>query len=250
MRRRGFISSIVGLAAFFPATLAGSIDTRLSARDDNNTADAYEELVCHPATSSPSDTVPPCTEIENIQAECALNGTEPLNFLAHAECMCGGSFFIDWPACQKCLFVHGLRTERDLEFYGSVISSVSQELCTGTPTADFVTLFDSVVATVASPTTGAAVLSDQFPSQAAVSLYFTATGHEGPGAITGSATLATATGPTIATQTGTSSPTGSGAFQPGPAATTSSSKGAAPTDIPDSKVGVAAMVLGALLAAL
>ena len=75
--------------------------------------------------------------------------------------------------------------------YSSIISSASNLLCTGTPTADFAAIFSSVAATVAPATTGATILSDQFLSQSAVSLYYTATGSQGPGAITGSATAAT-----------------------------------------------------------
>jgi hypothetical protein len=109
--------------------------------------------------------------------------------------MCHGSFFTEWPFCLQCLYVHGLRSARDTEFYRSVIASASSELCgQPTPTADFQDIFSKVQATLAQPTTGSTVSSDQFPSQTAVSLYYTASGSLGPGSITGSATGATATG--------------------------------------------------------
>jgi hypothetical protein len=109
--------------------------------------------------------------------------------------MCNGSFFTEWPYCLQCLYVHGLRSQRDTAFYNSVIASASGQLCgQPTPTADFQNIFSKIQATLAQPTTGSTVSSDQFPSQTAVSLYYTASGPIGPGAITGSATAATATG--------------------------------------------------------
>lgn len=155
----------------------------------------YEDTVCSPLTVHADDTVPPCVEIQTIETVCAPNGTAPLYLVAHAECMCGGSFFTEWPACLQCLYLHGLRSERDVSFYSSVIAAASSALCgTATPTADFQAIFSSAQAAIPQPTTGATVSSDQAPSQTAVSLYYTATGPQGPGPITGSAALATATG--------------------------------------------------------
>ncbi len=108
--------------------------------------------------------------------------------------MCRGSFFDEWPYCLQCLFFHGLRSERDVAHYRSVITTASAALCdVPTPTAHFAEIFTSARDTVPVPTTGATVSSDQAPGQTAVSLYFTATRHQGPGQITGEATAATAT---------------------------------------------------------
>ena len=52
---------------------------------------------------------------------------------------------------------------------------------------------------------GATVMSDQFPSQTAVSLYFTPTGSQGVGVITGSATAATVVSTTSSGSGGSSS---------------------------------------------
>ena len=106
------------------------------------------------------------------------------------------------------MFVHGARSQEDLDIYSSIISSVSNILCTGTPTADFAAIFSNVAATAAPTATGATVLSDQFPSQSAVSLYYTAVGSQGPGAISGSAMTATAS---AGVNTATDSSSGSGA---------------------------------------
>lgn len=106
--------------------------------------------------------------------------------------MCNGSFFADWPYCLQCLFIHGLRSERDVAYYKSVITEASTSLCgVPTPTAEFASIFSSVQVAIAYPTTGNTVSSDQAPGETAVSLYFTATAYQGPGQITGPATAAT-----------------------------------------------------------
>jgi hypothetical protein len=148
----------------------------------------YINSVCSPnVTVTPGVTLPPCISINNIQGQCAPNGTAPLDYLASAECICNppSTFFADWQGCQNCLFVHGARSQQDKDTYSVVISSVSQALCTGTPTADFAALFSTIAGQVSRVTTGASISSDQYPSQTAVSFYYTASGTQGPGAITG-----------------------------------------------------------------
>lgn len=178
------------------SALASSLSSpRLLRRDED-----YADEVCKPSTSA-DEPVPPCVSIENIEALCTPNGTEPLYIAAHAQCMCGGSYFAEWNACQDCLELHGQRSGRDEAFFLSVASSASQELCgfltssgAATPTAPFASLFSEIANTLAQPTTGATVSSDRAVSKTAVSLYYTASGSQGPGKITGSETAATATG--------------------------------------------------------
>jgi len=100
--------------------------------------------------------------------------------------------------------------------------------------------------------------SDLYPSQTAVSLYFTATGPQGPGQITGSATLATRTpgsgsaggGTGTGTATGGSGGGGQttangGSGSGGTGTSTSSSKaGAAPTGVWMGGLGLAAGIMG------
>ena len=108
--------------------------------------------------------------------------------------MCRGSFFAEWPYCLRCLYMHGLRSERDVEYYGSVLATASSALCgTPTPTAQFAADFSGARTAVPYPPTGATASSDAAVGQTAVSLYFTATGPQGPGQITGAAAAATAT---------------------------------------------------------
>jgi hypothetical protein len=107
--------------------------------------------------------------------------------------MCSGSFFSEWPFCLQCLFIHGLRSERDVNFYKSIISTASSSLCAApTPTAEFADIFSSIQVAAPYPTMGETVSSDQAVGNTAVSLYFTATTRQGPGQITGAATAATA----------------------------------------------------------
>ncbi len=164
-----------------------SRDVLLTRQSDNPVQD-YLNTVCFPDTTDP---VPPCQEIANIEAACKPNGTSTLFLQAHAQCMCSGSFFSDWIGCLNCDYVHGARSEQDVDTYNRIITSASHALCTGTPTASFGAIFSSLN-NKGIQGTGATDMSDQFPSKTAVSLYYTPTGIQGMGAITGSATGATA----------------------------------------------------------
>ncbi|KAK0719557.1 hypothetical protein B0H67DRAFT_486440 [Lasiosphaeris hirsuta] len=184
----------LGLLFAAPLALAASA-TPPSGYDFKSLASIldYEDQVCHPVTEHASDTVPPCLEIVTIETMCTPNGTTPLDLKAHQDCMCRGSFFDEWPFCLQCLFLHGLRSQRDVAYYKSVLATASRALCSApAPTAEFAGIFGSAQAAVPYPTTGATVSSDAAPSSTAVSLYFTATRGQGPGQITGDAASATA----------------------------------------------------------
>lgn len=214
--------------------------------------EAYADEVCSPNITSTDGTVPPCIEITAIEEACAPNGTSQIYYIAHAECMCGGSYFAEWVGCQDCLFFHGQRTERDQAYYDSVVSAASHSLCdflatsasatatvaASAPTTDFAAIFSSVEATMTQPTTGATVSSDLAPSSTAVSLYFTLSGNQGPGAITGSAATATATttkgsesesGSASSVASKSSQSSLSGTASGGGASSSSSTAGAQPT---------------------
>ncbi|KAH8881610.1 hypothetical protein GQ53DRAFT_628370, partial [Thozetella sp. PMI_491] len=153
----------------------------------------YLADVCKPAVEAPSTIIPPCTEIEVIETACWPNGTEPLALLAHQECMCGGSYFPDWLGCLDCQYFHGIRSPRDYAFYQTIIGLASSSFCgAATPTAVWQTAFAKQADQGTMPTTGATVGSDRAPSDTAVTLYYTPSASQGPGAITGSATGATA----------------------------------------------------------
>ncbi|TAQ89263.1 hypothetical protein B7494_g2400 [Chlorociboria aeruginascens] len=168
-----------------------SSDSIVPARQSSNDEEAYLTSVCSPANVT--DPLPPCISITSIETTCTPNGTLPLDYLAHAECICGGSFFYDWLGCLNCDYVHGGRSLAVSSAFSDIISQASNSLCSGTPTADFAAIFNSLTSAVAATGTDTAA-SDLFPSQSAVSLYFTETGLQGPGPITGSATAASKTG--------------------------------------------------------
>jgi len=89
------------------------------------------------------------------------------------------------------------------------------------------------------PTTLGTGMTDLYPSQTAVSLYYTATGPQGEGAITGSATLATMVPSTAAASTtaGGSATTGAGSA---PTSAAGSSAGSASAASKTSSSGAAA----------
>jgi hypothetical protein len=177
-------SSIILLASVFTVANAS-----LFKRQSNTPASGdYINTVCSPnITVTPGATIPPCESIVNIETQCAPNGTTPLDYVAHAECMCSppSSYFADWIACRQCLYLHGGLTQQQLNQYSVIISVASSSLCTGTPTVVFQSIFVSAQTAGLTVTSGGTVFSDQAPSQTAVSLYYTASGSQGLGAITG-----------------------------------------------------------------
>jgi hypothetical protein len=152
----------------------------------------YLNSVCSPNGTDP---IAPCVQIVNIEAECEPNGTSTLDYVAHQQCMCNGGFFDQWTGCLDCDYVHGGRSPAQVSAFQTILSSASSSLCTGTPTASFAAIFSAIEESNVIPDASGST-SDQYPSQTAVSLYFTATGPTGPGQITGSATAAVATGST------------------------------------------------------
>lgn len=169
----------------------------LSLRQINNAEEAYLSSVCAP----PSVADAPCQVINNIESACQPNGTSTLAYLAHQECMCDGGFFSNWSGCLNCLYVHGGRSKAQSIVYSKLLTSASNSLCTGTPTVKFADIFASLTNSLPNaPSTAGIGSTDSFPGMTEVSLYYTASGSQGPGAITGSA--AQATTPVTAPPTG------------------------------------------------
>ena len=160
--------------------------------------------------------------------------------------------------------MHGGRSPQIVSAFNTIITSASHALCTGTPTASFAAIFSSISEVNGEAQGTQTGVSDQFPGQTAVSLYYTVSGSQGPGAITRSATAATATGGAsmMTTQSGSetsgsavtsrtsskaSAATGNSSAS-GSFSTSSSSAGAAATGFWMGALGVIAG--GAVLAAL
>ncbi|KAI1380604.1 hypothetical protein F4677DRAFT_192581 [Hypoxylon crocopeplum] len=217
--------------------------------------DDYITSVCSPASAPGQSDPAPCIAIQNIETACLPNGTAPLALDAHAQCLCGGSYFAEWLGCRRCLVAHGALSQRNYTYFSEVLSSASEELCTGTPTAAFADLFTQVQAGVPEPTTGGTALSDVRSGDAHVSLYYTASGPQGPGVITGSATAATvvSTGSSSTTEATTGGSSGSasvGSLSSAPPATSSSSSNiAVPTGPSGGGKGVLLVAVGGVLAA-
>ena len=177
---------------------AASSHIALRANHQDATVSGGKDNACYPNANIKGlqGPIPPCISIASIEEACQPNGTSSIDLEAHAQCMCHGSYFSDYVACQNCLYVHGLRSQRDNAYWDEVISAASHALCSGTPTAVFKSIFASVQTnTVLAPfvTTGNTQSSDQYPGNTAVSLYYTGTVSQGPGVITGAAASATAT---------------------------------------------------------
>jgi hypothetical protein len=154
----------------------------------NAPSQEYLDSVCSPSVNGTTDvTIPPCISIKSIQQQCRPNGTQPLDYVAHAECLCNSpsTFFSDWLGCRDCILVHGGMTQRGHDTYAHILSAASSALCSGTPTAKFEDIFATLEPKASPVVTGSTVFSDQFPSSTAVSLYYTTSGVQGPGAITG-----------------------------------------------------------------
>lgn len=150
--------------------------------------------VCNPGIPAPGDPMPPCANIEYLEAMCWPKGPSALHYDEHVQCMCNGSFFPEWLGCQECLFLHGLRDERESAFYGAVLSGASERLCTGTPTVPFRSLFAEVEATAERVTAGETAKVDQYPGDSDVGLYYTSSGPQGVGTVTGPAATVTMEG--------------------------------------------------------
>ncbi|PKS07603.1 hypothetical protein jhhlp_006209 [Lomentospora prolificans] len=178
--------TLAALAAILPACLAVAMDSSSNTPIERRQA-AVDASICNPAIPAPHDPIPPCAHIEYIETMCWPMGSEPIHFDGHAQCMCKGSFFSEWHACQECLFIHGLRSERENIFYSNVLASASDQLCAGTPTAPFRSLFAQVESTASRVTTGATIKTDLYPGNSDIGLYYTPSGPQGLGKVTGAA---------------------------------------------------------------
>ena len=219
MRRTALVAAATGL--ILPSSLASS----LAGRQDDPATNGPVPPECYPTSEvAPGGTRPPCPELWAIEAACEPSGTGQAALDRHAQCMCQGSYFDDYVGCQSCLRVHGTRSERDTNYWNSVLAVASSALCGGSPTAVFPEVFSSVQAdpnAVPQPTSGATQTSNQYPGQTDVSLYYTATRSQGAGIPAGSGAGLGASAPTggASLTSGASATIGASATRVAPAAT-------------------------------
>ena len=180
--------------------------------------ESYIDSVCKPNTT---DSAAPCQAIIDIESTCQapLSSSSPSasDYLSHQSCMCDGGFFPNWAGCLNCQYVHGAVSEAEAEAFSSIISSASVSLCTGTPTAGFAQIFSSASNTAVQAVQGAATsTTDLFPSDTAISLYYTASGSQGAGPVSGSSAVSVSASGTVSI----ASAVGSGTSSAGEASTT------------------------------
>lgn len=185
----------------------------------------------------------PCEQAEWIRVICVANGTTEIDFLAEQQCLCGGAFWEISKACSDCYKVHGFTgTNSNLRRDNAEWDALSTSECAPTPpyqpytnlvsNGDIQSFFSSIQ-TRAPLTLGG---QDQFPSDSAVSNYFTPTRSITAGEITGSATgrLTSWTNTDGVRYTPTSTPTSSTTAISSEVTSTSSASAniAAATDVP------------------
>lgn len=178
-------NKLINGVSSFPVHSDVDGDLNLLDRRQSGTNSAYLDSVCAPNITNPNP-IPPCISIDTIQSLCAPNGTTPLAYQASAQCLCNppSTFFSDWLGCRRCLVTHGGLSEREYNGFSGVLAAASTQLCSGTPTTDFAAIFATATAS-GGAAQGATTSSDAYPSQSAVSLYYTPPGPQGPGSITG-----------------------------------------------------------------
>lgn len=125
----------------------------------------------------------PCEVAGAMDVICSANGTTPLDLLAEQECFCNGSYFDVTRGCSACYVAQGLRgpAPSDAAQYFSTLSALE---CDASPTDRFGYAVISFVLTANTYS----LTTDEYPTNTAVSDYWTATGPVTLGAITGSAT--------------------------------------------------------------
>jgi len=185
------------VAASVPWTVRRSLGLRQDDGSDGGDGEdgdsSYLAEVCYSDYLDDSaEITTPCEAFDVISSECEANGTDTIDYIAQQECICGkGSGYFDmFYGCNNCFKVHG-GVENEDYYPTAAVSSASAAFCTGTPSTDFDDLIYNMLNT-ASVTQASG--TDLFPSNTAVSDYFTGTIETQGGKITGSATLATYTG--------------------------------------------------------
>lgn len=174
----------------------------VSPRGDNDDATVYLQQMCSPVfdnlydsdnpntNTSLEDSPFPCDQMVYILVACSANGTSEIDFLAEQQCFCKGSYWEASKACSACRFAHGSQDDSPEEA-DSPRSSLQTAECSPTPPFQpFSNLMPTLNRTAArlTPLPKLTLTNDKFPSDTAVSNYYTKPVSFTPGSITGSAT--------------------------------------------------------------
>ncbi|KFY38842.1 hypothetical protein V494_04182 [Pseudogymnoascus sp. VKM F-4513 (FW-928)] len=128
----------------------------------------------------------PCEQMMYLEVVCHANGTAEIDFLAEQQCLCGGNFFDASRGCLECTYAHGFfDAEKPLDKALSKLASVSSAECSATPV--MMSYAERVPGTYETDDV-ATLTSDRFPSDTAISNYWTGATTPIAGQITGSAT--------------------------------------------------------------
>lgn len=134
----------------------------------------------------------PCEQQVYILNTCVANDTTSIDYLAEQQCICGSNFRETIQGCGACYSAHGLTSET--ENTNELVSSIWTAECSARPTQAFQEILYSIAYRIASTAstpqseTTTTLENDQFPSQTAVSNYWTGLPSPSLGSITGSAT--------------------------------------------------------------
>ncbi|KAL2068552.1 hypothetical protein VTL71DRAFT_14889 [Oculimacula yallundae] len=146
--------------------------------DSSNSADYTIASLLH-------DSPLPCEQVQFIFNGCIANGTTEIDYLAEQQCFCGSNFLDAYRGCIDCSRIHGFSEGAEQTL--AQIDTVWTAECKSGPSPGFVSLFDEALPE--QPETPTTTLSgDRFPSQTAVSNYWTGAPRAILGSITGSAT--------------------------------------------------------------
>lgn len=134
----------------------------------------------------------PCEQQVYILNTCVANDTTAIDYLAEQQCICGSNFRETIQGCGACYSAHGLTS--DMEKSNELVSSMWSAECSARPTQAFQEILYSIAyrieltASTPQSETTTTLENDQFPSQTAVSNYWTGLSSPSLGSITGSAT--------------------------------------------------------------
>ncbi|TVY14682.1 hypothetical protein LARI1_G007858 [Lachnellula arida] len=174
----------------------------ISPRGDNDPAAAYLNQMCSPVYDNAVDSDGPNTNIlgsiENspfpcdqslyIFFVCTANGTTEIDFLAEQQCICTGSYWEALEACSACRFAHGSSDDSPEEADAPRSSLKTAECSPSPPFQPFSNLMPTINRTAYRLQPNITLTNDKFPSNTAVSNYYTKPVSFTPGSITGSAT--------------------------------------------------------------
>jgi hypothetical protein len=202
------INTIIALLSLLHLVFASDYVLDVIKRENATAVDAaeYLEQICFPNFSNftwrtehrlpdpfvaLSDSPFPCERLNYFLRACAANGTTEIDFLAEQQCLCsGGAFWELYAGCNDCYTTHG-----DTRNSSSVRSSRLASLQTAECSATRLCQPFSMLLPPMTKMTGSAVSSarmtlghDEFPSDTAVSNYWTSTRSLTLGGISGSAT--------------------------------------------------------------